>query len=483
MNMQNKSTQDLIKQSLITQSLKSITVIDGRYYNSTKDLTNFFSEYTLIKNRVIVEIEYLILLANNLTKVDSKLVKINIYNISLLRSIYINFNINDAIRIKEIESVTKHDVKAVEYFIKEKIGSLSENDMYSCLEYLLPYVHFGLTSNDINSVANAISLHDFVKKVYIPKINNIKNNLTSSFEKYNDLPYPTYTHGQPATPSMFYKEIKVFLERLDNELEVLNNYKFEAKFGGAIGNCNIHKFVYEDVTNWPVILNKFLNKFNLKRQTYTTQIEHYDNVSRLFDNIKRINNILIDFCTDIWLYISKDLIKQKVVKEEVGSSTMPHKVNPIFFENAEGNLKLSNCMLEFMSSKLPISRMQRDLTDSTVTRNYGSIFGYALISYDSILKGLERIEPNIMKINEELNNYILLAEPVQSFLKAKGIENGYEILKDFTRTKNYISKEDYQNFIKELLEKYEKNLTKIEISNEEYNNLINLDPKIYNGYY
>lgn len=479
----NNIVNDIINNNkIIERSLNSITVIDGRYYNSTKNLTDFFSEYALIKNRVLVEIEYLVLLANNLREYDSKLSNINIYNINLLRSIYIRFNINDAIKIKEIENITKHDVKAVEYFIKEKIKSINNEDCYSCLEYLLQYVHFGLTSNDINSVANGISLHDFVKKIYIPKLINIKNTLINSFEKYNMLPFPTYTHGQSATPSMFYKEIKVFIERLEKELELLMNYIFEAKFGGAIGNCNIHKFIFEDLKDWPKILDIFINKFNLKRQTHTTQIEHYDNISRLFDNIKRINNILLDFCVDIWLYISKDLIKQKVIKEEVGSSTMPHKVNPIFFENAEGNLKLSNCLLEFMSSKLPISRMQRDLTDSTVTRNYGSVFGYILIAYDSILKGLERIEPNIIKINEELNNYILLAEPVQSFLKAKGIEDGYEILKEFTRTKSYISKEDYQQFIKDLLKNYEEN-HKIIISNEEYNNLINLDPKIYTGYF
>ena len=465
------------------ETLKAITVIDGRYNNSTKKLTEYFSEYALIKNRVIVEIEYLITLSTSLSKYDNKLFKINMYNIDLLRSIYTKFSVIDAIRIKKIENITKHDVKAVEYFIKEKIEEITKEDVYSYLNYLSPYVHFGLTSNDINSVANAISLNDFVKKIYIPKILDIKKYLNYSFEKYNNLSFPTYTHGQPATPSKFYKEINVFITRLEKEIELLNNYEFEAKFGGAIGNCNIHKFVFEDVNHWPELLTKFLRRFSLTRQEYTTQIEHYDNIARLFDNIKRINNILLDFCVDIWLYISKDLIKQKVVKDEVGSSTMPHKVNPIFFENAEGNLKMSNCLLEFMSSKLPVSRMQRDLTDSTVTRNYGSVFGYTLIAYDSILKGIDRIEPNEIKINDELNNYILLAEPVQSFLKAKGIDNGYEILKDFTRGKNHISKEEYQEFIIDLLNLYKENSTKITISNEEYDKLVNLEPTNYNGYF
>jgi len=467
-------------------TLKAVTVIDGRYNNSTRKLNEYFSEYALIKNRVIVEIEYLILLSNNLSNYDNKLFKINMYNIDLLRSIYTKFSVIDAIRIKKIENITKHDVKAVEYFIKEKIEEINKEYVYSCLNYLSPYVHFGLTSNDINSVANAISLNDFVKKIYLPKILDIKKYLNYSFEKYNDLSFPTYTHGQPATPSIFYKEMNVFIERLEKEIDILNNYKFEAKFGGAIGNCNIHKFVFEDVKYWPEywpeLLTKFLRRFSLTRQECTTQIEHYDNIARLFDNIKRINNILLDFCIDIWLYISKDLIKQKVIKDEVGSSTMPHKVNPIFFENAEGNLKMSNCLLEFMSSKLPVSRMQRDLTDSTVTRNYGTVFGYTLIAYDSILKGLDRIEPNEIKINEELNNYILLAEPVQSFLKAKGIDNGYEILKEFTRGKNFVSKEEYHKFITDLLNLYEENSNKIKINNEERENLMNLTPTSYTGY-
>ena len=272
------------------ETLKAITVIDGRYNNSTKKLTEYFSEYALIKNRVIVEIEYLITLSTSLSKYDNKLFKINMYNIDLLRSIYTKFSVIDAIRIKKIENITKHDVKAVEYFIKEKIEEITKEDVYSYLNYLSPYVHFGLTSNDINSVANAISLNDFVKKIYIPKILDIKKYLNYSFEKYNNLSFPTYTHGQPATPSKFYKEINVFITRLEKEIELLNNYEFEAKFGGAIGNCNIHKFVFEDVNYWPELLTKFLKRFSLIRQEYTTQIEHYDNIARLFDNIKRINN-------------------------------------------------------------------------------------------------------------------------------------------------------------------------------------------------
>tara|TARA_Y100001970_G_scaffold237392_1_gene297862 strand:+ start:3988 stop:5373 length:1386 start_codon:yes stop_codon:yes gene_type:complete len=453
-------------------SLKAISSIDGRYSSQTEILSNYFSEFALIKKKVFVEIHYLIKLIEILKKSNKSLQKYsNNKIIQNLYEIYNNFCLDDAIEIKNIEKEINHDVKSIEYFIKNKCLLIKEYDMND----LIPFIHFGLTSNDINSFANALLLKEYITSKYIPSLINIIKNL-KEFNKYDELSFPTYTHGQLATPSTFYKEILVFIDRIVNECSYLTKYQFSAKFGGAIGNCNVHYFIYNDI-KWVEEFNKFLEEHEIIRQNFTTQIEHYDNISNLFDCLKRINNILIDLCQDMWLYISKDLIQQHVIDKEIGSSTMPHKVNPILFENAEGNLKLANCLLEFISGKLPISRMQRDLTDSTITRNYGSIFGHIIISFNNIQKGLQKINPNIININNELDNYIILAEPVQSYLKSKGIHNSYELLKDYSRGKYYISQNEYKIFIKSLHNLSDK------LNDNDINKLLELKPNNYIGHH
>ena len=460
--------------STIETSLTAVSAIDGRYSSYTSVLSEYFSEVALMKKRVFVEIEYLIKLILNLQSINNNLNDfINEYCIQFLRDIYDDFSIEDALLIKEIEKETNHDVKAIEYFIKKKCMLCEKIDMNN----LTPFIHFGLTSNDINSVSYAILLKDCIHDLYIPFMCNIIRKINNLGKPYENLSFPTYTHGQLATPSTFYKELLVFVDRLDIEYHYLLKYEFYAKFGGANGNSNVHKFVYKDI-DWTDFFIDFLNVYNIKRQEYTTQIEHYDNIAKLFDHLKRINTILIDFCQDIWLYISKDLIQQNVVETEVGSSTMPHKVNPILFENAEGNLKLANCLLEFMSSKLPVSRMQRDLTDSTVIRNYGSVFGYIIIAFNNILKGVSKIKPNINKIEQELNNYIVLAEPLQCYLKSKNIQNAYELVKEYSRGKYYISKEEYTTFIYSINNQLSNQLT-----NDDLKILLRLEPSNYIGYH
>jgi adenylosuccinate lyase len=460
--------------STIETSLTAVSAIDGRYSSYTSVLSEYFSEVALMKKRVFVEIEYLIKLILNLQSINNNLNDfINEYCFQFLRDIYDYFSIDDALLIKEIEKETNHDVKAIEYFIKKKCMLCKNLDMTN----LVPFIHFGLTSNDINSVSYAILLKDCIHDLYIPFICNIIRKINKLGEPYENLSFPTYTHGQLATPSTFYKELLVFVDRLDIEYHYLLKYEFFAKFGGANGNSCAHVFVYDNI-NWTDFFIDFLNIYNIKRQEYTTQIEHYDNIAKLFDHLKRINTILIDFCQDIWLYISKDLIQQKTVETEVGSSTMPHKVNPILFENAEGNLKLANCLLEFMSSKLPVSRMQRDLTDSTVIRNYGSVFGYIVIAFNNILKGITKIRPNVNKIEQELNNYIVLAEPLQCYLKSKNIQNAYELVKEYSRGKYYISKDEYTTFIYSINNQLSNQLT-----NDDLKILLQLEPSNYIGYH
>jgi adenylosuccinate lyase len=457
----------------IETSLISVSSIDGRYSSYTSILSDYFSEFALMKERIFVEIEYLIRLIHKLYPINNKLAPfISPKYTTYLKSIYDNFSITDALLIKEIENETNHDIKAIEYFIRKKC-LLHDNRM----ENLVPFIHFGLTSNDINSLSNALILQHCIYNIYIPTLSNTIRSINTLGEPYEKQPFPTYTHGQLATPSTFYKELLVFIDRLDKEFEYINKYRFFAKFGGANGNCNVHKFIYNNI-DWMTFFHNFLNEFNIQRQIYTTQIEHYDNIAKLFDHLKRINTIFIDYCQDIWLYISKDLISQKVIKNEVGSSTMPHKVNPILFENAEGNLKMANCLLEFMSSKLPISRLQRDLTDSTIIRNYGTVFGHIIIAFNNILKGNGKITPNINTINNELNNYIILAEPVQYYLKSKGISNSYEILKEYSRGKSYISKDEYIQFIQSINSRIS-----IQLSENDMNNLLELNPFDYTGYY
>ena len=460
--------------STIETSLTAVSAIDGRYSSYTSVLSDYFSEVALMKQRIFVEIEYLIKLIFKLHSINDNLKDFTSpYCIKYLKNIYDDFSIEDALLIKEIEKETNHDVKAIEYFIKKKCMLCEKIDMNN----LTPFIHFGLTSNDINSLSYAILLKDCIHDLYIPFICNIIRKINKLGEPYENLSFPTYTHGQLATPSTFYKELLVFVDRLDIEYHYLLKYEFFAKFGGANGNSNVHKFVYRDI-DWIPVFTDFLMEHDIKKQEYTTQIEHYDNIAKLFDHLKRINTILIDFCQDIWLYISKDLIQQNVVETEVGSSTMPHKVNPILFENAEGNLKLANCLLEFMSSKLPVSRMQRDLTDSTIIRNYGSVFGYIVIAFNNILKGVSKIKPNINKIEQELNNYIVLAEPLQCYLKSINIQNAYELVKEYSRGKYYISKQDYYNFIYSLNKQLPDQL-----SGNDLKLLLDLQPSCYIGYH
>ena len=339
-------------------------------------------------------------------------------------------------------------------------------------------------------MANALLLKDCICNVYIPRLTDIIRRLNKLGGPHEQLAFPTYTHGQISTPSTFYKELLVFIDRLDTEHGYLLKYNFFAKFGGTNGNCNIHQFVYRDI-DWTNFFNLFLNENNIDRQEYTTQIEHYDNIAKLFDHLKRINTILIDLCQDIGLYISKDLIQLNVIEpivksnnilfenaEEIEYGNTSHKVNPILFENAEGNLKLANSLLEFMSSKLPVSRMQRDLTDSTITRNYGTAFGYILIAFNNILKGLSKIKPNTDTIDKELNNYVVLAEPVKCYLKSKCIHNAFQFFKDFAKNKYFISEIEYMDFIYSLHQKLSKQLTDNDIQK-----LLELKPDNYVGYH
>jgi len=460
--------------STIETSLTAVSCIDGRYSSYTSVLSEYFSEVALIKTRIFVETEYLIKLIFKLYPINNVLKDFTTkYCVKYLKNIYNNFSIEDALLIKEIEKETNHDVKAIEYFIQKKCMLCEKIDMTN----LIPFIHFGLTSNDINSLTNAFLLKQCIYNTYVPILTDIIRKINILGQPYETFAFPTYTHGQLATPSTFYKELLVFVDRLDIEYDYLLTYQFYAKFGGANGNSNVHKFVYKDI-NWVNFFTNFLMEHDIKKQEYTTQIEHYDNIAKLFDHLKRINTILIDFCQDIWLYISKDLIQQNVVETEVGSSTMPHKVNPILFENAEGNLKLANCLLEFMSSKLPISRMQRDLTDSTVIRNYGSVFGYIIIAFNNILKGISKIKPNVKTIEQELNNYIVLAEPVQCYLKSKNVKNAYELVKEYSRGKYYISKQDYNKFIYSLNKQLPDQLT-----GDDLRMLLDLQPSSYIGYH
>ena len=370
-------------------SLQSITPIDGRYGKQTQELSNYFSEEALIKNRILIEVHYILFLF-----------KYKIFNFDLtgeeinyILGIYTYYVPEHTERIKTIESTINHDVKAIEYFIKAKL------DEFKTLKEkkISTFVHLGLTSQDINSTANILSIRESLKNVLVPKLHSIFNTILNLADKWKSIPMLSHTHGQPASPTIVGKELLVYVERLDNELTNLYNVKYRSKFGGAIGNLNSLAFSLPEI-DWIEFSNSFMTLFGLERNKYTTQIDHYDNYSIIFDNIKRINNILIDFCQDIWQYISMKYFCLKINKNEVGSSAMPHKVNPINFENAEGNFLLANNNLNFLSDKLPKSRLQRDLTDSTILRNIGVGFSYSLIGYDSLLKGLNKIEVDEYKL-------------------------------------------------------------------------------------
>ena len=421
-------------------NIRNISPIDGRYASKTKVLKDYFSEFSLIKHRVKVEIEYLIALSN-LKELDFFL-KEN--QIKELRKIYIDFDIDDAKRIKEIEKETNHDVKSVEIFIREVFEKINLNKYKE-------YIHFGLTSQDINNTAFPLMLKDFMLNHLFDSFNNLQNQIKEITKKWSSITIIARTHGQPASPTKLGKEFLVFHERIYNQLEILKGIEMSCKFGGATGNLNAHVITFPK-TNWVKFADNFtLNYLGLKRQKTTTQIDHYDTLAQIMHASIRINTILIDLCRDIWTYISMDFFILFISDKEVGSSAMPHKVNPIDFENAEGNLGISNALLNFLSEKLPISRLQRDLTDSTVIRNLGVPYAHIFIALKSIQKGLNKLLVNENKINDDIeNNWAVVGEAIQNILRRERFENPYNVLKDLTRKNKKIKKEDLHNFIDSL---------------------------------
>jgi adenylosuccinate lyase len=422
-------------------SLNAISPIDGRYYTKTKVLSNYFSESSLIRYRVKVEIEYFISLCELPLP---QLINVKKDLFLKLRSYYNDFSDKDAQRVKDIELTTNHDVKAVEYFIKEKmdldgIGEAKE------------FVHFGLTSQDINNTAVPMSLMDALKDIYLPSLNNLVDDIEKLSIQFSSVAMLAKTHGQPASPTRLGKELYVFVERIVQQLEILKSVTHAGKFGGATGNFNAHHVAYPKI-KWKEFADNFLKeKLKLDRSQTTTQIEHYDHLASLFDVVKRINNIILDLNRDMWTYISMDYFKQKIKEGEIGSSAMPHKVNPIDFENSEGNIGIANAILEHLSSKLPVSRLQRDLTDSTVLRNIGVPFSHGLIAILSTQKGLNKLLLNKEAIDKDLdNNWAVVAEAIQTILRREGIKNPYELLKDLTRKNERITKNSMKEFVKNL---------------------------------
>ncbi|MBN1990201.1 MAG: adenylosuccinate lyase [Bacteroidales bacterium] len=418
--------------------LTAVSPIDGRYRNKVDELSLYFSEYALVKYRVLVEIEYFIALCElplpQLKGFDGS-------RFEELRNIYRNFSVDDATLVKDIERTTNHDVKAVEYFIKEQFDKLG-------LVEHKEFIHFGLTSQDINNTAFPYMLREAVHDVYYPLLDDLIHKLEDLADQWADIPMLARTHGQPASPTRLGKEVKVFIERLNKQLSLLRSVPAPAKFGGATGNFNAHHVAYPGI-DWVTFANNFVTDvLGLERSQITTQIDHYDNLSAIFDCFKRINTILIDFSRDIWTYVSMDYFKQKIKKGEVGSSAMPHKVNPIDFENAEGNLGVANAVFEHLSAKLPLSRLQRDLTDSTVIRNIGVPLAHTVISFKSLLKGLDKLIINTDAINADLDkNWGVVAEAVQTILRREGYPNPYEALKELTRTNKPITQEELKLFV------------------------------------
>ncbi len=418
--------------------LSAISPVDGRYRKKVEELAPFFSEFGLIRYRVFIEIEYFIELCQlhlkELSGVDPEVFE-------QLRTFYTEFTETDAEKIKEFEKTTNHDVKAVEYFIKEKFDETG-------LSQYKEFIHFALTSQDVNNTATPLSLKDAMTQAYLPVLDELMGVLMEKADQWSLIPMLGKTHGQPASPTRMGKEIKVFVERLENQSELLKTIPYSAKFGGSTGNFNAHHVAYQDV-DWVLFADKFLgDKLGLQRQKTTTQIEHYDHMAALFDNLKRINTILIDLVRDIWSYISMEYFKQKIKKGEVGSSVMPHKVNPIDFENAEGNLGMANAIFEHLSSKLPISRLQRDLTDSTVSRNIGVPLAHTLLAFKSLLKGLDKLIINEDGIRQDLNkNWAVVTEALQTILRREGYPKPYEALKDLTRTNKIITRDVLHAFI------------------------------------
>ena len=419
-------------------TLNAISPIDGRYRSKVDTLAPYFSEAALIKYRVLVEIEYFIALC------EIPLPQLKDVNRSLfeeLRKIYTEFTDEDATAIKNIEAITNHDVKAVEYFIKEQFDKLK-------LSEYKEFIHFGLTSQDINNTAIPLSIKDAMNDVYVPEYFTVLEKLTELTKEWKDVPMLARTHGQPASPTRLGKEIEVFVVRLKEQFNLLNDVPSAAKFGGATGNFNAHHVAYPEI-DWKAFGTKFVQeKLGLQHSFPTTQIEHYDHMAALFDTLKRINTILIDLDRDFWTYVSMDYFKQKIKKGEVGSSAMPHKVNPIDFENSEGNLGIANAIFEHLAAKLPISRLQRDLTDSTVLRNVGVPFGHTIIGFKSTLKGLNKLLLNESKFSKDLEeNWAVVAEAIQTILRREGYPNPYEALKGLTRTNEAITQVSISNFI------------------------------------
>lgn len=442
-------------------NLNSISPIDGRYFNKTEVLSDYFSEKALIFYRLKVEIEYFISLCNlgipQLKNFDRN-------KFDELRKIYISFSNEDAVEIKRIEKITNHDVKAVEYFIKDRFETLNIGEFKE-------FIHFGLTSQDINNSAIPLSIKDFINNVYMPKIQEVLNAIDNKCEELKDITIIARTHGQPASPTKLGKEFKVFWTRINEQIRSLKNIPNSAKFSGAVGNFNAHKIAYPEI-DWKKFGQNFIeNELGLNYSFPTTQIEHYDSFAALCDNCRRINNILLDMCVDIWTYISHDYFKQKIIKDEVGSSAMPHKVNPIDFENSEGNLGLANSTFDFFSNKLTKSRLQRDLTDSTVLRNIGVPFGHTIISFESLLKGLKKIYVNEVKINKDIeDNWIVVSEAIQTILRREGFSNPYEIMKELTRSNERVDKNSLHDFI-----------DKLDIDDNIKNELKQISPYNYTG--
>ena len=442
--------------------LTAISPIDGRYRGKTEQLSEYFSEYALIRYRVRVEVEYFIMLCElplpQLQNIDKE-------KLDSLRNIYKYFNETDAARVKDIEKVTNHDVKAVEYFIKEQFDRIGGLDDYK------EFVHFGLTSQDINNTSVPLSIKEALDNVYYPVLEELIGMLKTYAEEWKNIPMLAKTHGQPASPTRLGKEIMVFVYRLEEQLNELKNCKITAKFGGATGNFNAHHVAYPAM-DWKTIGNAFVSeRLGLQREQYTTQISNYDCLGSVFDALKRINTIIIDLDRDIWMYISMEYFKQKIKAGEVGSSAMPHKVNPIDFENSEGNLGIANAILMFLSQKLPISRLQRDLTDSTVLRNIGVPLGHGLIAMKSTMKGLGKLILNEEKLEEDLQNtWPVVAEAIQTILRRENYPHPYEALKQLTRTNSKITEKSIHEFVETL-----------EVSEEVKNELRQITPLNYTG--
>ena len=420
-------------------TINQISPIDGRYSKSTKDLSIFFSEASLIRYRIKIEVYYFI----ELCKVIPNLKKIKKTKLKEVEKIYLNVSDKDILKVKKIEKKINHDVKAVEYFIKEKFNDID-------LKNYVEFIHFGLTSQDINNTASPLLFKDSLETKIYPLLNSLINKLDELVQKWKNIPMLARTHGQAASPTKLGKEVKVFSSRIKNQYSFLKKIPHCGKFGGATGNLNAHYVSYPKI-DWHKFSKKFLNNLGLSRSYPTTQIEHYDNLANQLDTIKRINTILIDLNRDFWTYISIDYFKQIVSKKEVGSSAMPHKINPIDFENSEGNLGVANALLSHLSEKLPISRLQRDLTDSTVMRNLGVPISHSFISYKNLLKGLNKLLVNEQKIKEDLsNNWLVVSEGIQTILRREGFERPYELLKELTRNNNKIGELEIKNFINSL---------------------------------